>query len=60
LKINLAKSKLVPVDNVAGLAYIMGCRISSLLMKYLGLPVGASFKAKSIWDGIIEKKVLFD
>jgi hypothetical protein len=24
-------------------------------MKYLGLPLGASFKAKSIWDGIIEK-----
>jgi hypothetical protein len=24
-------------------------------MKYLGLPLGASFKAKSIWDGIVEK-----
>jgi len=29
--------------------------ISSLPMKYLGLPLGASFKAKSIWDDIIEK-----
>jgi hypothetical protein len=24
-------------------------------MKYLGLPLGASFKAKPIWNGIIEK-----
>jgi hypothetical protein len=24
-------------------------------MKYLRLPLGASFKAKSIWNGIIEK-----
>jgi hypothetical protein len=27
-----------------------------LPMKYLGLPLGAKFKAKSIWDSIIEKK----
>jgi hypothetical protein len=24
-------------------------------MKYFGLPLDASFKAKSIWDGIVEK-----
>lgn len=43
LKINLAKSELVPVDNVEnvdGLYGILGCRVSSLLMKYLGLPLG--------------------
>jgi hypothetical protein len=54
----LAKSKLVLVGhvmNVKGLASILGCMISSLPMKYLGLPLGASFKAKSIWDDIIEK-----
>jgi hypothetical protein len=58
LRINLAKSELVHVgnvNNVEGLASILGCRVSSLPMKYLGLPLGASFKAKSIWDGIIEK-----
>jgi hypothetical protein len=58
LRINLAKSELVPVGNVMnveGLASILGCRVSSLPMKYLGLPLGASFKAKSIWDDIIEK-----
>ena len=58
LKINLAKSKLVHaghVSNVEGLAEILGCRVSSLPIKYQGLPLGAFFKAKSIWDGIIEK-----
>jgi hypothetical protein len=24
-------------------------------MKYLGLPLGASFKLRAIWDGVIEK-----
>jgi hypothetical protein len=46
LKINLAKSKKVPianVNNVEGLADILGCRVFSLPMKYLGLPLGVSF-----------------
>lgn len=57
LKINLAKSKLVPVCNVSNvedLACILGYRISSLHMKYLSLPLGALFNARSIWDDIIE------
>ena len=33
----------------------MGCRVSSLPMKYLGLPLSASFKAEPIWNDIIEK-----
>jgi hypothetical protein len=40
---------------VEGLANILGCRASSLPMKYLGLSLGASIKVKSIWDEIIEK-----
>lgn len=24
-------------------------------MKYLGFPLGASFKSKSVWDGVVEK-----
>jgi hypothetical protein len=58
LKVNLAKSKLVPVgnvDNVNGWLAFWGCRVSSLPLKYLGLPLGASYKAKSIWDGVVEK-----
>jgi hypothetical protein len=58
LKINLAKSKLVPVGNVdhlERLAGVLGCGVSSLPMKYLGLPLGAFYKVKHIWDGAIEK-----
>jgi hypothetical protein len=51
LKMNLAKLELVHVgnvDNVAGLARILGCGVASLPLKYLGLPLGASYKAKHI------------
>jgi hypothetical protein len=46
LKINLAKSVLVPVDcvdNVDGLAGILDYGVSSLPLKYLGLLLGAYF-----------------
>jgi hypothetical protein len=58
LKKNLAKSELVPVgnvDNVAGLARILGCGVASMPLKYLDLPSGAPYKAKHIWYGVIEK-----
>jgi hypothetical protein len=58
LRINFNKSEMVPVGsvgNVDGLAAIMGCKIISLPMNYLGLPLGANFKSKSIWDPILEK-----
>jgi hypothetical protein len=58
LLINLAKLELVLVGNVDivdGLAIILGCVVSSLLLKYLGLPLGASHKAKPIWEGVIKK-----
>jgi hypothetical protein len=43
------------VDNVVELANILGCGTSSLPLKYLGMPLGASYKAKSIWESIVEK-----
>ncbi|XP_042952153.1 uncharacterized protein LOC122289242 [Carya illinoinensis] len=58
LKVNLSKSEMVPVgsvNNIQDLASILGCQISSLPLQYLGLPLGAAFKTKSIWDGVIEK-----
>jgi len=55
LRINLGKSELVPIGEVESLAHILGCRIGSLLMTYLGMPLGASFKSISIWNGVIEK-----
>jgi uncharacterized membrane protein YdjX (TVP38/TMEM64 family) len=37
------------------LTSILGCGTSSLPLKYLGLLLGASYKAKSIWNVIVEK-----
>jgi hypothetical protein len=57
-KINLSKSEIVHVGNVGdveGLANIPGCRVTSLPMKYLGLPLGAPYRGSTIWNGIIEK-----
>jgi hypothetical protein len=37
------------------LGSILGCGVATLPMKYLGLPLGASYKVKHIWDGAIKK-----
>jgi hypothetical protein len=58
LGVNMAKSELVPMGqvlNLSLLADILCCRIGSLPMSYLGLPLGASFKASSVWNPILEK-----
>ena len=58
LKINLGKSELVPVGvvhNFDFLLNVLGCKQGSLPMKYLGLPLGANFKDKTIWNPILEK-----
>jgi hypothetical protein len=58
LRINLGKSEIVPigeVEDVEGLANLLGCRVASLPMTYLGLPLGASYKSTSIWNGVIKK-----
>ena len=58
LKINLGKSELVPVGDVSNLhelVEILCCRESTLPLKYLGLPLGASYKDKTIWNPILEK-----
>jgi hypothetical protein len=58
LQINLKKFELVAVGevpNIEELASILSCRISYFPMKYLGLPLGASFKSRAIWDGVIER-----
>jgi len=58
LKINLGKSELVPVEvvhNIELLLSVLGCKQGILPMKYLGLPLGAKFKDKTIWNPILEK-----
>jgi hypothetical protein len=39
---------------VSELARTLGCKVSSLPMKYMDLSVGAPFKAKFMWDTIIK------
>ncbi|XP_075658607.1 uncharacterized protein LOC142628380 [Castanea sativa] len=58
LKINLGKSELVPIGDVPNLhelVEILGCRESTLPLKYLGLPLGATFRDKTVWNPILEK-----
>jgi hypothetical protein len=40
---------------VESLDNILGCGVATLPVKYLGLPLGASYKSIHIWDGVIEK-----
>ena len=58
LKVNALKSEMIPigeVPNVHVLAEILGCRILSLPMTYLGMPLGASYKSPIVWNPILEK-----
>jgi hypothetical protein len=60
LKVNLAKSVLVPVgflEDVDQLASRLGCGIADLPLKYLGLPLGASFKLKEVWRDLEDMMV---
>ena len=57
LRINLAKSELIPVgevEKIEEMAVELGCRVGSLLTVYLKLPLGAYHKTLSMWDGAEE------
>ena len=54
----MTKSEMIPIGEVENLSYladILSCRIGALPMSYLGMPLGASFKAVGVWNPIIEK-----
>ncbi|RVW26531.1 hypothetical protein CK203_103819 [Vitis vinifera] len=54
LKINLAKSEIIPVgevEDIDELAVEIGCRVGALPIVYLGLPLGANHKATAMWRG---------
>ena len=58
LKINMGKFELVPmgvVPNIVDMVDVLGCKQDSFPMKYLGLPLGANVRDRSIWNPIIEK-----
>jgi hypothetical protein len=57
-EMNLAKSELVPagnVDNVTGLAGILGFVVASFPLKYLSLPLGASYEP-SIYEVVLLRR----
>jgi hypothetical protein len=43
------------VEDVEGLAQLLRCQVTSLPMTDLGLLLGVSYRATSIWNGVIEK-----
>jgi len=48
------------LDNIQIIAGVLGCKIDSFPITYLGLPLGAKFMDKVIWDpviGIFEKRL---
>lgn len=61
LRVNLCKSELVPVGDVGGveeLASLLYCKVGSLPMAYLSMPLGSSYKSNIVWNfllGRIEK-----
>lgn len=58
LLINLAKTKMFGVGDIQdldSLAWILGCKMGNLPSTYLGMPLGASFKSKVIWNLVIER-----
>lgn len=58
LHVNFEKSVLIvvgEVSNIDMLAMDLGCRVASLLVTYLGLPLGASYKKVDAWNAVIDR-----
>ena len=58
LKINLEKGELISTGRVPimeELADILGCKMGLLPSKYLGLPLGSTFKSTTMWDLVEER-----
>jgi hypothetical protein len=54
----MSKSEMVLVGEVENILYltdILCCRVCTLPLMYLGMPLGASFKALAVWTPILEK-----
>ena len=55
LKVNVGKSEIVlvgEVGNIGALATILRCRVGSLPMKYLGMPLCTPYKT-SLWNLVL-------
>lgn len=58
LKINFSKSSLCGVkichQDVHDLAQVMGCKVETLPIKYLGLPLGGNPKRIKTWEPVLD------
>ena len=43
------------MEEILEMAVELGCKVGQLPSTYLGLPLGASNKASSVWDGVEER-----
>lgn len=62
MRVNLSKSSILPigeVDNAHLLVGILDCGGDSFSSLYLGLPLDAKFKEKSIWDQLLRDVMVF-
>lgn len=60
ININLTKSKILGLGNVEdsnNLRSALGGRLTTLLIKYLGLPLHYRFKEAKTWESIVERIV---
>lgn len=59
LKVNFHKSQLVrvnvEVDWLFKTAFVLDCTVSSIPFHYLGIPIGANPRRKSMWEPVVEK-----
>ena len=54
----MEKSELIPigrVNDIEDLALELGCKVGGLPSYHLGLPLGAPFKSKVVWDSVEER-----
>jgi hypothetical protein len=58
LRVNMSKSEMVlvgEVQNLSDLAESLCCHIGELTLSYLRIPLGALYKATTVWNPILEK-----
>ena len=58
LKVSVGKSEIGPIGevrNIQSLANILQCKVGSLPMIYLGMPLGTMYKTASIWNPILKR-----
>lgn len=58
MRISLTKSELILVgeeENVEELAPELGCRVGRFPFSYLGFPLGARHRSRTVWNGVGER-----